>query len=95
MSNARAALAVRDQIGSLDAYLWSFVAGTPIVGRRADPGEIPSESDRSRAMSRDLKARGFRFVGPTVCYAFMQATGMVNDHVIGCFRSAELIAGSG
>jgi DNA-3-methyladenine glycosylase I len=90
VSNAHATLAVQQELGSLDAYLWSFVGGTPIVNRRRRLTDIPAETDESRAMSKDLKRRGFRFVGPTVCYAFMQATGMVNDHEVRCFRFAEL-----
>jgi DNA-3-methyladenine glycosylase I len=87
--NARCVLAVQEELGSLDAYLWGFVGGEPLVGRWRTLGEIPTETAESRAMSRDLKTRGFRFVGPTVCYAFMQATGLVNDHVVSCFRFAE------
>jgi DNA-3-methyladenine glycosylase I len=83
-------LAVQEERGSLADYLWEFVAGEPIVGRFGALGEIPAETDESRAMSKDLKRSGFRFVGPTICYAFMQAVGMVNDHVTGCFRYAEL-----
>ncbi len=90
VANARATLAVQKELGSLDAYLWSFVDGKPLVNRWRRLSEIPAETDRSRAMSKDLKKRGFRFVGPTVCYAFMQATGMVNDHVASCFRYAKL-----
>lgn len=90
VANAKAVLAVRREHGSLDAYLWSFVDGTPIVGRWRGLGEIPSETAESRAMSKDLKRRGFRFVGPTVCYAFMQACGLVNAHVASCFRYREL-----
>jgi len=87
--NARCVLAVQEELGSLDAYLWGFVGGEPLVGRWRTLGEIPTETAESRAMSRDLKTRGFRFVGPTVCYAFMQATGLVNDHVVSCFRFGE------
>ena len=87
--NARCVLAVQEELGSLDAYLWGFVGGEPLVGRRRTLGEMPAETAESRAMSRDLKRRGFRFVGPTVCYAFMQATGLVNDHVVSCFRFGE------
>jgi DNA-3-methyladenine glycosylase I len=90
IDNARAVLAVQGERGSLADYLWDFVGGEPIVGRFRSLAEIPAETERSRAMSKDLKRRGFRFVGPTICYAFMQATGMVNDHVTGCFRYAEL-----
>ena len=89
VANARATLAVRDEMGSLDTYLWGLAGGTPTVNRWRG-GDIPTETPASRAMSKDLKRRGFRFVGPTVCYAFMQATGMVNDHVTSCFRYAEL-----
>ena len=90
VANARALLAVRREVGSLDAYLWSFVCGTPIVGGWRSVEEIPAETPESRAMSKDLKRRGFRFVGPTICYAFMQACGLVNDHTMGCFRFREL-----
>jgi DNA-3-methyladenine glycosylase I len=78
------------ELESLDAYLWGFVDGSPIVNRWRSIREIPAETAESRAMSKDMKKRGFRFVGPTVCYAFMQGTGLVNDHVVGCFRFAEL-----
>jgi DNA-3-methyladenine glycosylase I len=90
VNNAKRVLDVRRDAGSLDAYLWSFVGGTPLVGRWPSVSDIPSETAESAAMSRDLRRRGFRFVGPTVCYAFMQATGMVNDHVMSCFRYREL-----
>jgi DNA-3-methyladenine glycosylase I len=90
IANAKAVLEVQDQEGSLDAYLWSFVDGAPVVNAWRRLEEIPSETDASRSMSKDMKRRGFRFVGPTVCYAFMQATGMVNDHVISCFRYSEV-----
>jgi DNA-3-methyladenine glycosylase I len=89
VANARATLAVLAEFGSLDAYLWGLVDGAPLVNRWRG-GDIPAETPASRAMSKDLKRRGFRFVGPTVCYAFMQATGMVNDHVVSCYRYAEL-----
>ena len=74
--------------GSLDAYLWSFVDGTPIVNRWRTLSELPAETELSTALSKDLKRRGFRFVGPTVCYAFMQSVGMVDDHTVDCFRRA-------
>jgi DNA-3-methyladenine glycosylase I len=90
VANAKATLAVRKEFGSLDAYLWSFVGGAPIVGDWGEFREIPQETGESRAMSKDLKRRGFRFVGPTVCYAFMQAAGLVQDHVRSCFRWTEL-----
>jgi DNA-3-methyladenine glycosylase I len=91
VSNARGVLSVQEERGSLAAYLWDFVDGTPIVGRWRTLGEIPAETDESRALSKDLKRRGFRFVGPTICYAFMQSVGMVNDHVVDCFRYGELV----
>jgi len=78
------------ELESLDEYLWGFVGGSPIVNRWRKLSDIPAETAESRAMSKDMKKRGFRFVGPTVCYAFMQATGLVNDHVVDCFRYAEL-----
>jgi DNA-3-methyladenine glycosylase I len=90
ITNAQRVLEVQDADGSLAAYLWSFVGGTPIVGKFRELGDLPAETEESRAMSKDLKRRGFRFVGPTACYAFMQSTGMVNDHVVSCFRYGEL-----
>ena len=86
VTNARQVLAVQEQHGSLDAFLWQFVDGRPIVNRWTTRDRVPAESAESRAMSRAMLQRGFRFVGPTICYAFMQATGMVNDHVTTCFR---------
>jgi DNA-3-methyladenine glycosylase I len=94
IDNARAVLAVQEERGSLSDYLWDFVGGEPRVGRFKTLAEIPAETDESRALSKDLKRRGFRFVGPTICYAFMQATGMVLDHVTTCFRYAELSGAS-
>ena len=93
IDNARAVLAVQEEFGSLADCLWDFVGGKPIVGSFRSLAEIPAETEESRVMSKELKRRGFRFVGPTICYAFMQATGMVLDHVTGCFRYSEL-AGS-
>ncbi len=93
IANARATLEVQAESGSLDGYLWGFVGGRPIRNAFRAVREIPAETEESRAMSRDLKRRGFRFVGPTVCYAFMQAVGMVNDHTVDCFRYAELTTG--
>jgi DNA-3-methyladenine glycosylase I len=90
IGNASRVLEVRDELGSFARYLWSFVDGKPIVGRWLSLGEIPAQTDESRAMSKDLKRRGFRFVGPTVCYSLMQAAGLVNDHTLGCFRYEEL-----
>jgi DNA-3-methyladenine glycosylase I len=87
IANARATL----ELGSLAEHVWSFVGGGPVVNRWRSLAEVPAETDESRAMSRDLKRRGFRFVGPTICYAFMQAAGLVNDHTVDCFRHAELV----
>jgi DNA-3-methyladenine glycosylase I len=78
------------ELDSLDDLLWSFVGGAPIVNRWRKLGDIPAETPESKAMSKELKKRGFRFVGPTVCYAFMQACGLVNDHTVDCFRWAEV-----
>lgn len=88
IDNARACLDVIEECGSFDAYLWAFVGGTPRQPRFEADAPLPAETDDSRRLSRDLKKRGFRFVGPTICYAFMQASGMTNDHVVGCFRAA-------
>jgi DNA-3-methyladenine glycosylase I len=90
VDNARATLAAIEEFGSLDAYLWQFVDGRPIVNERASMRDVPSKTPRSDRMSKELKQRGFRFVGSTICYAFMQAVGMVNDHVLDCFRHAPL-----
>ncbi len=90
ISNARATLSVQKESGSLDTYLWGLAGGAPIVNRWRSLADIPAETPVSREMSKDLKRHGFRFVGPTVCYAFMQATGMVQDHLLSCFRYPEL-----
>ena len=90
VANARAFLRVQEEHGSFDRYVWRFVDGRSRQNRWRRMDEVPAETPESRAMSRDLKRRGFRFVGPTICYAFMQATGLVNDHLIDCFRRAEL-----
>src|SRR5262245_18521822 len=90
IANAGRVLEVQEELGSLAAYLWSFVGGEPRVNGWRTLAEIPAETAESKAMSRDLKRRGFRFVGPTVCYAFMQSAGLVNDHTVDCFRYAEL-----
>ncbi len=90
VANAKRVLEVQNELGSFAAYLWQFVDGRPLVGGWQALSELPAETDVSRALSKDLKKRGFRFVGPTVCYAFMQAVGMVNDHTVDCFRYAEL-----
>jgi DNA-3-methyladenine glycosylase I len=86
VGNARLVIAVRDEFGSFSAYLWRFVGNRPIVNRFRTMAELPARSRESDAMSRDLSRRGFRFVGPTICYALMQAVGMVNDHLVTCFR---------
>jgi DNA-3-methyladenine glycosylase I len=91
MGNARAVAAVRQEFGSLDAYLWRFAGGTSKVNQFESLSELPAQTAESRAMSKDLQRRGFRFVGPTICYAFMQAAGLVNDHVVGCFRYVEIL----
>ncbi len=88
--NARAFLSVREEFGSFDAHIWQFVGGKPKINRFRSLREIPAKTPESDAMSRDLKRRGFNFVGSTICYAFMQATGMVNDHVVDCFRHGRL-----
>lgn len=90
IGNARAALEVIGELGSLDRYLWSFVDGRPIQNRWQAMSEIPAETDISRRMSKDLKRRGFSFVGPTIVYAFMQSAGLVNDHQVQCFRFDEV-----
>jgi DNA-3-methyladenine glycosylase I len=90
IGNAQAYLAVRKEFGSFDKYLWQFVGGKPKVNRRSGIGEVPASTAESDAMSKDLRDRGFKFVGSTICYAHMQATGMVNDHLISCFRYREL-----
>ncbi|MCB0163607.1 MAG: DNA-3-methyladenine glycosylase I [Anaerolineae bacterium] len=86
VQNAKAFLAVQEAFGSFDTYIWQFVGGQPIQNARASLADIPAQTPESTAMSKDLRKRGFNFVGPTICYAFMQATGMVNDHVVDCFR---------
>jgi DNA-3-methyladenine glycosylase I len=88
--NARAFLAVQREFGSFDAYVWRFVGGQPKVNRPRTMKDVPPQSPESDALSKDLKKRGFTFVGSTIMYAFMQATGMVNDHLVSCFRYKEL-----
>jgi DNA-3-methyladenine glycosylase I len=90
ISNARAFLKVQEEFGSFDAYIWRFVDGAPKQNAWREITEVPAETPESRALSKDLIRRGFRFVGPTIMYAHMQATGMVNDHLVSCFRHAEL-----
>jgi DNA-3-methyladenine glycosylase I len=90
VSNARAFLAVQKEFGSFDRYVWGFVGGKPLQGFRKTSKSIPARTAVSDALSKDLRRRGFRFVGSTICYAFMQATGMVNDHLTSCFRYRDL-----
>jgi DNA-3-methyladenine glycosylase I len=88
--NARAFLAVQEEFGSFAGYVWAFVGGKPVQGKRKVSGDIPARTEVSDALSKDLKKRGFKFVGTTIMYAFMQATGMANDHLKQCFRHREL-----
>ena len=90
VKNARAFLAVQKEFGSFDRYVWGFVGGAPVQNARRDLSEVPAQTPQSDAMSKDMKRRGFTFVGSTILYAFMQAVGMVNDHVVTCFRHAPL-----
>jgi DNA-3-methyladenine glycosylase I len=90
ITNARAFMQVREEFGSFDAYIWSFTAGKTLQNCRVSLADLPVSTDESERMSRDLKKRGFKFVGSTICYAFMQAIGMVNDHTVDCFRRLEL-----
>ena len=90
VNNARAFLAVQEEFGGFDDYVWRFVDGKPRQNAWTAPEEVPAQTPASHAMSRDLRRRGFTFVGPTICYAHMQATGMVNDHLVGCFRHREV-----
>jgi DNA-3-methyladenine glycosylase I len=90
IQNARSFLAIQREYGTFDAYIWQFVGGKPLVNAWKTIGEIPAQTEESVAMSKDLLRRGFKFVGPTICYAHMQATGMVNDHTVDCFRYLEL-----
>ncbi len=90
IQNAKAFLAVQKELGSFDAYVWQFVGGRPMQNRRQSLQEIPARTPESDAMSKDLLKRGFKFVGSTICYAFMQAVGMVNDHTVDCFRYKQL-----
>ncbi len=90
VQNAQAFLAIQKEFGSFDRYVWQFVGGSPLRNRRRNSQDLPARTEQSDAMSKDLKKRGFNFVGSTICYAFMQATGMVNDHLVDCFRYREL-----
>lgn len=92
IGNARAFLAVQEELGSFDAYVWRFVDGRPLQTRRRSPREVPARTPESDALSKDLRQRGFKFVGSTICYAYMQAMGLVNDHELGCFRHAPVAA---
>ncbi len=92
VTNARAFLEVQNEKGSFSDYIWAFVDGTPIQNRWRSLSEIPATTPLAETISKDLKQRGFRFVGPTIVYAHMQATGMVNDHIVGCFRHLEVAA---
>jgi DNA-3-methyladenine glycosylase I len=89
VTNAKAFLAVQREFGSFDAYVWRFVAGRPMVNRRRRSGDVPAKTTESDALSKDLLKRGFKFVGSTICYAFMQAVGMVDDHLDACFRKTR------
>jgi DNA-3-methyladenine glycosylase I len=88
--NARVFLQVQDEFGSFNDYIWRFVNGTPLDGKRRRPGDVPATTPESDAMSKDMKKRGFKFCGSTICYAFMQAAGMVNDHLHDCYRYEEI-----
>jgi DNA-3-methyladenine glycosylase I len=91
VANARAYLVVKAEFGTFDRYIWQFVGGQPKINQWHSLKEVPAETAESRAMSKDLLNRGFKFVGPTICYAFMQACGMVNDHTVDCFRYHEVM----
>lgn len=92
LENAKAFLRVKEEFGTFDRYIWQFVGGKPIVNHRKTLGQIPARTAESDVMSKDLKRRGFKFVGSTICYAFMQGVGMVNDHFVDCFRYKEVIS---
>lgn len=93
IKNAKAYLSVQEKFGSFDAYLWQFVGGKTIQNTWRTMAEIPASTAESEAMSKDMKRRGFSFVGPTICYAFMQSSGLVNDHIVSCFRYSEVGGG--
>jgi DNA-3-methyladenine glycosylase I len=93
VQNARAFLKIQDQAGTFDRYIWQFVDGRPIKNAWKSPAQVPARTPQSDAMSKDLQKRGFNFVGSTICYAFMQAVGMVNDHVVDCFRYRTMMKG--
>jgi len=92
IQNAKAFLAVQKEFGSFDSYIWGYTGGKPKQNRRRSMKAVPARTPESDAMSKDLQKRGFKFVGSTICYAFMQATGMVNDHLVACFRQRQLQA---
>lgn len=94
IDNARAFLKIQKEFGSFDTYIWKFVGNRPIRNSWKSLTDLPAETPESRQMSSDLKKRGFKFVGPTICYAFMQAVGMVNDHTVDCFRYSEILSKS-
>jgi DNA-3-methyladenine glycosylase I len=91
IQNAQGFLAIQAEFGSFAAYIWRFVDGRPRQNNWTSLAELPAQTAESAAMSRELKSRGFNFVGPTICYAFMQAVGMVNDHAVDCFRHGQLV----
>jgi DNA-3-methyladenine glycosylase I len=93
VQNAKEFLAVQKEFGTFDQYLWQFMGGRPLVNRWKSTDQLPPRTEHSDALSKDLAKRGFKFVGSTICYAFMQATGMVNDHLVGCYRYKELTSG--
>ena len=95
VTNARALLAMKESHGSFDAYLWEFVGGATIVNSWTRTSQIPARTELSDRLSKDLRQRGFRFIGPIVCYSHLQAAGLVNDHLTSCFRFSELRAGAG
>ena len=91
VTNAKAFLEIQEEFGTFDKYIWQFTGGKMLVNRWKSMSEIPASTKESDAMSKDLKKQGFKFVGSTICYAFMQAAGMVNDHIVGCFRYEEVL----
>lgn len=93
VQNAQAFLRVQNEFGTFDRYIWKFIGGQPRMNFPQSSADVPATTSESDAMSKDLKRRGFKFVGSTICYAYMQATGMVNDHLVSCFRNAELQTG--
>jgi DNA-3-methyladenine glycosylase I len=95
IGNGAALLRVQEEMGTFDTYIWDFVGGTRVVNRWKSMGQVPASTELSVALSKDLRQRGFRFVGPTICYSYLQAAGLVVDHLTGCFRYQELLAGDG